>query len=96
MDKQDLVKMASQFVVDSQDNIITEKIALSKTVIGMKIFEVPIFAFGAADDEYFRLLKEPCAIGGHFLLPKEWLAKSKTVISFFLPFTEAKSGNQQP
>lgn len=96
MDKEDLVKMAAHFVKNSEDNVITKNIALSETVIGMKIFEAPIFAFGAADDEYFRLLKEPAAIGEHFLLPQEWLPQSKTVISFFLPFTEAvKKGNRR-
>lgn len=96
MDKENLVKMASYFVENSEDNVITKTIALSETVIGMKIFEAPIFAFGAADDEYFRLLKEPSAIGEHFLLPHEWLPQSKTVISFFLPFTEAvKKGNRR-
>ncbi|MHB9095488.1 MAG: ATP-binding protein [Eubacteriales bacterium] len=96
MNKQDLIKMASYFVENSEDNIITKQIALSETVVGMKIYEAPIFAFGAADDEYFKLLKDPPAIGKHFLLPKEWLPQSKTVISFFLPFTEAvKKGNRR-
>lgn len=96
MNKQDLIKMASYFVENSEDNIITKQIALSETVVAMKMFEAPIFAFGAADDENFRLLKDPSAIGEHFLLPKEWLPLSKTVISFFLPFTEAvKKGNRR-
>ena len=96
MDKTSLVQMASYFVENSQDNIITKDLALSETVIGMKIFEAPIFAFGAANDEYFRLLQEPSAIGEHFVLPQEWLPQSKTVISFFLPFTKAvKKGNRR-
>lgn len=96
MDKQDLTKIASSFVENSKDNLISKHIALSETVVGMKMFEAPIFAFGAADDEYFRLLKESSAIGAHFLLPQEWLPGSKTVISFFLPFTAAvKKGNRR-
>lgn len=93
--KQDLMKMASDFVEKSENNLITKQIALSEAVVGMKMFEAPIFAFGAADDDYFRLLKDPGAIGDHFLLPQEWLPQAKTVISFFLPFTEAvKKGNR--
>jgi epoxyqueuosine reductase len=88
MDKQDLIKMASNFVENSKDNIISKQISLSGSVVGMKIFEAPIFSFGLADDEYFKILKKPSVIGEHFLLPKEWLPKSKTVISFFLPFTK--------
>ncbi len=96
MDKQDLIGIASSFVEKSNDNLITKQIALSETVVGMKMFEAPIFAFGATDDEYFRLLKEPSAIGEHFMLPQEWLPQSKTVVSFFLPFTEAvKKGNRR-
>ena len=96
MDKESLVEMASYFVENSEDNVITKTMALSETVIGMKIFEAPILAFGATDDEQFRLLKEPTAIGEHFLLPQDWLPQSKTVISFFLPFTEAvKKGNRR-
>ena len=96
MEKQDLIKVASYFVENSEDNYITKQIAISENVVGMKIFDAPIFAFGAADDEYFKSLKKPSAIGEHFLLPKEWLLQSKTVISFFLPFSEVvKKGNKR-
>lgn len=88
MNKQDIIKTAERFIVNSEDNYITKQIAISEKVVGMKIFETPIFAFGAADDEYFTLLKQPSIIGEHFISPKEWLPQSKTVISFFLPFSE--------
>lgn len=94
MEKQVLVKIAEDFIESSKDNFITKEIAISNNVIGMKLFETPIFAFGSADDEYFTRLKEPSVIGKHFLLPEEWLPQSKTVISFFLPFSEEiKKGN---
>lgn len=94
MDKQGLIKMSTDFLENSEDNIITKEIALSHKVIGMKIFEAPIFAFGDSEDEGFKSLKDPLAVGQHFLLPNEWLPSAKTVISFFLPFTEAiKKGN---
>ncbi len=96
MKKELLVKTVEDFIENSVDNYITKEIAISDNVIGMKIFEDPIFAFGSADDEYFILLKEPSVIGKHFLLPKEWLPQSKTVISFFLPFSEEiKKGNRR-
>jgi len=96
MNKEDLIKMAGDFVKNSEDNYITREIAISENVVGMKIFEAPIFAFGSADDEYFTLLKESSAIGKHFLIPKEWLPQSKTVISFFLPFSQSvKNGNKK-
>jgi epoxyqueuosine reductase len=96
MNKEELIKAACHFVQNSKDNYISEQIAISENVVGMKIFESPIFAFGAADDEYFKLLKDPSVVGKHFLIPQEWLVQSKTVISFFLPFSETvKKGNRR-
>lgn len=96
VNRQDLMETACRFVKNSEDNYISDQIAISRNVVGMKIYEDPIFAFGSADDEGFQLLKEPSAVGKHFLLPKEWLPQAKTVISFFLPFSEAvKKGNRR-
>lgn len=96
MDKQYLIKIARDFVESSEDNYISKEVAISEKVEGMKIFETPIFAFGSADDEYFTLLKQPSAIGEHFMLPKEWLPQARTVISFFLPFSEeVRIGNRR-
>jgi len=96
MERQSLIKIAEDFIEHSQDNYIAKEIAISDNVVGMRIFDTPIFAFGSADDEYFALLKQPSVIGEHFLLPKEWLPGAKTVISFFLPFSEeVKNGNKR-
>ncbi len=96
MNKDHLIKSASYFVDNCKDNIISKDIAFSDNVVGMKMYDHPIFSFGAADDENFILLKDPSVIGEHFLLPTEWLPHAQTVISFFLPLTEAvKESNQQ-
>ncbi len=96
MDKQDLIKIAEDFVENSEYNYINKEVAISEKVVGMKIFDAPIFGFASADDEYFKSLKEPSAIGEHFMAPKEWLPEAKTVISFFLPFSQAvKKGNKR-
>jgi epoxyqueuosine reductase len=96
MDKQDPIKSAELFVENSLDNYISKEKAISENVVGMRIYDAPIFAFGAADDKLFEDLKKPLAIGEHFMMPKEWLAAAKTVISFFLPFSEAvKKGNRR-
>jgi epoxyqueuosine reductase QueG len=55
---------------------------------GLKIYNAPIFAFGSADDDLYEKYKSPGVIGAHFLSPKEWLPCAKTVVSFFLPYTE--------
>jgi len=96
MDKDTIIQRATFFVENSEYNLIPKEIALSETVVGMKIFEAPIFAIGAADDKHFLLLKESSIIGQHFMAPQEWLAQPKIVISFFLPFTEAvRRGNRR-
>jgi len=94
MNKQDIIKIASDFVENSEYNYISNEIAISKNVVGMKIFETPIFGFAPSDDEHFTLFKEPTIIGEHFMLPNVWLPQSKSVISFFLPFSNVvKRGN---
>jgi epoxyqueuosine reductase QueG len=96
MDKEYLVELAKDFIENSEDNYISKEIAISENVVGMKIFEAPIFSFGSADDEYFTKLKQSSAIGEHFMHPKEWLPKARTVISLFLPYSEAvKTGNSR-
>ncbi|MFA7575292.1 MAG: 4Fe-4S binding protein [Arcobacteraceae bacterium] len=89
MDKEYIIKLASSFVEDSTDNRVNKNIALSTSVAGMKIFDEPIFAFGSTDDPYFQLLENQSIVGKHFINPKKWLPGGKTVISFFLPFTES-------
>jgi epoxyqueuosine reductase QueG len=88
MNKTDICKAAAQFVENEKDNYITKEFALSAEIIGMKIFEEPIFAFGSAADPYFNEFKKPTAIGDHFRLPQQWLPEAKTVISFFLPYSQ--------
>lgn len=94
MDKKYLKETAAIFTEDSPLNYIKSKDAINESVCGLKIFDPPIFAFGAANDMYFKLLQNPSAVGKHFLLPEEWMPHAKTVISFFLPFTDTvKKGN---
>lgn len=88
MNKTNICKAAAHFVENEKDNYITKEFALSTQVIGMKIFEDPIFAFGSAADPYFDELKKPTAIGDHVRHPQQWLPEAKTVISFFLPFSQ--------
>lgn len=88
MQKGYLIETATAFVSKAPDNYIQKEYAISEDVIGTKIYEDPLFAFGSADDEYFSLFKSSEGIGTHFLTPKEWLPTAKTVISFFLPFSE--------
>lgn len=89
MNRDDLIKTAADLVENSPDNYINEQLAISPDLVGMKIFEAPIFGFGAPDDAYFNLFKQDSIIGPHYMPPREWLPEARTVISFFLPFSPA-------
>jgi epoxyqueuosine reductase QueG len=96
MNKTELLMLATSFLEKLPDNTISEEIAISKDVVGLKIYEAPIFAVGNSTDAYFKSFKDPTILGSHFLLPEEWLPEAKTVISFFLPFTrEVREGNKR-
>ncbi len=51
-------------------------------------YDAPLFGYADASDELFAALQAPGAIGPHFRLPGDWLPGARTVISFFLPFSE--------
>ncbi|MEI7885580.1 MAG: 4Fe-4S binding protein [Clostridia bacterium] len=96
MDKREIIKLAADFVENSVDNYINKEIAISENLIGMKIFDSPLVGFALATDEYFGLFKDPTVIGAHFILPLEWLPSAKSVISYFLPYSEiVKKANRE-
>lgn len=88
MNQEDIIRIVSEYIVNSNYNYISEKDAIEENLVGMKMFDEPVLAFGDANDEEFSLLKCPEAIGEHFITPKEWLPGAETVISYFLPFTD--------
>ena len=88
MTRDDIVANAVQFVAASPGNCVSEDAALDPGFVGMQIFESPIFAFGAANDELYTEYKKDSIIGDPFMSPIEWFTGAKTVISFFLPFTD--------
>ena len=53
------------------------------------IYEEPLIGFAAASDSLFEKYRDKKAIGVEFMGPREWLPGAETVISLFLPFTEA-------
>jgi len=88
MTRDEIIAIAERFVEESPGNYVCGKAAIKEDYTGMKIFDSPIFAFGAADDEIYTKYKSSDIIGNHFRAPEEWFPGAKTVISFFLPFTE--------
>jgi len=94
MTKNEIILCAEKFMEESSSNYISEDVAITPEYTGMKLYDPPIFAFGSPDDALYTEYKSPDVIGHHFLAPPEWLPTVKTVISFFLPYTERiKSAN---
>jgi epoxyqueuosine reductase len=61
----------------------------------LQIFDLPIIGIASAEDDLFDRLKEVKVVGNHHLSPKEWFPEAKSIISYFLPFTETvRKGNR--
>ncbi len=81
MDFDYLKKEVIAFYTENKLNTVQE--------IGLPgIFAPPIIGIAHAEDPLFIELKKPQVVGSHHLLPSGWLKNARTVISFFLPFTD--------
>ncbi|GHU25737.1 (Fe-S)-binding protein [Betaproteobacteria bacterium] len=54
----------------------------------LTIWNAPLVGVAAADDPLFETLKTPGVVGPEHRSPGEWLPGAKSVISYFLPYTE--------
>ena len=89
MEKEIFEKALVEFTFSGSGNYVAKDIALRPELAGMQIYEEPIFGYAAAADPLFEQLKQPGVIGDHFILPGTWLGGARTVISVFLPYTQA-------
>ena len=95
MENRELIDKIVDYVANSQDNFISDEDAISPDLVGMKIYEEPLIGFARAGDELFAEFKKEGIIHPEYLVPSEWLPGAKTVISFFLPYTqEIKNSNR--
>ena len=85
MDKVFIEDLASRFIFENPENIISDP-SYNKT--GVKIWNNPLFGYADADDYIFSMFKNERVVTEKYLLPGEWLPGAKTVISFFLPYTD--------
>lgn len=85
--KEELECKITEFLEHAPFNYLTKEQAIREQYVGMRIFDAPIFAYGAPDDTLFLNLKNK-VIGAHFRTPYEWNDKAKTVVSIFFPFTK--------
>ncbi len=80
--------MADITLINDAIDYFVENDPANKLPDGMKIFENPLLGFVDAGDPIFREFKKEEVVGPLFNLPEEWLPGAKTVISYFLPFSE--------
>ena len=89
MTLQTMAERMTQFVTENPNNAIQASYSLDPCLVGTPYFEAPLIGCACADDPLFRQFQsDPVIIGPMFRLPEEWLPGAKSVISFFLPFTE--------
>ena len=91
-----LMESAKIFLKKNTLNYITEEDALRPDLIGMKIYEEPLFGVAAADSPLFVQFRTPGVVHPEAFLPADWLEGAKSVISFFLPFTDAVKRSNAP
>lgn len=85
MNPSELEAYAASLAAQSALNRVT----LESCGTQIALFEAPLFGYAAAQDELFDVFLQPGVIGPHYRKPVDWLAGAQTVISFFLPFTQA-------
>lgn len=88
MDKSAVIASIRDFVETSPLNLVAESDALRPDIAGMPMYDDALVGVAAADDDGFEALRRPEAVGPHFRGPGEWLPGAKSVIAFFLPFSD--------
>lgn len=88
MEKTELAQALAQFAGTQAGNFVDAREALSPALSGMRIFDAPLLGAADAADPLFARFQEPEAVGPHYMPPARWLPEARTVLSFFLPFTQ--------
>ena len=85
-----LRKIAEEFLFEGDRNAVSAADALSKEYAGMPIFRPPVLVgISSASDPLYLRLKDKSVIGGLYRRPSVWVSDAKSVISVFLPFSDA-------
>ncbi|MDR1242186.1 MAG: 4Fe-4S binding protein [Deltaproteobacteria bacterium] len=75
-------------LLDAPQNRVAREAALSDDLVGLKMFDFVEIGAVRADDGYFARCRAPEIVGPQFMLPGDWLAEAKSVLSIFFKFTE--------
>ena len=79
---QSLIEDISNFIRNSPHNFVED-------LDMMQIWDDPLIGIAEVSDPLWENLKDVTVVGPHHLSPTEWLKGSKSVISYYLPFTES-------
>ena len=89
MTGKDIESFTSEYLKTSDLNSVAAEDAIYPDLAGMQIYGGSLVGFAAADDKLFAEdLKKEDIVHPDYMAPKEWMEDAKTVVSFFLPFTE--------
>lgn len=81
--------MESGYLINEINSFVDSSLSNRADEIGLeRIFDIPLVGIADAKDKLFCELKKPDVVGEHYLLPGEWLPGTKSVLSYFLPFSE--------
>lgn len=75
-------QVTSEFITGTELNAASE-IGLSK------IYDTPLIGVASAEDALFDMLRQEDVVGVNHLLPQQWLPAAQSVVSYFLPFSQA-------
>ena len=81
---EDLIKDCLEIFRQTEGNIVD-----IPDIGETQIYEEPIIGFASASDRIFETFRHKEVIGANYLSPNEWLPEAKSVVAFFLPFSEA-------
>ena len=82
-----LMEEARKFL-EGPMNFVAAEDVLRPDIAGMRIYDEPLFGVAPADDPLFAELCRPEVVHPEEMLPCDWVPGAKSVVSFFLPFTE--------
>lgn len=85
MDAARLENLAADFTSQSPLNHVCIELSGEE----LTLFDRPLLGYACAGDPCLKAFLAPGVIGPHYRPPQAWLETAQTVVSFFLPFSQA-------
>lgn len=92
MDAARLENLAADFTSQSPLN----HVCIELSGEDLTLFDRPLLGYACAGDPLFEAFLAPGVIGPHYRPPQAWLETAQTVVSFFLPFSQAVRAKTAP